>query len=166
MITSNHGLRNKSLRARNKVAHVELLRDLCRDMLWLWSIETNNARNKKDFLSSEKKIMTTTFGKSIFIIKYRMRYAIYMPPDTKDLAITQTMVAYGNRQNATAFAWANNSDLLRSLKHLGFSQAFLATCQLNWLTNIYISKEYLSVIMVCIQQFDCFWRYCSSLCIW
>ena len=47
-----------------------------------------------------------------------MRYAIFMPPNTKDLAINQTMVAYGNRQNATAFARANNSDLLRSLKHL------------------------------------------------
>ena len=30
-----------------------------------------------------------------------MRYVIYMLPDTKDLAINQTMVAYGNRQNAT-----------------------------------------------------------------
>ena len=28
MITSDHSLRNKSLRARNKVAHVELLRGL------------------------------------------------------------------------------------------------------------------------------------------
>ena len=33
-----------------------------------------------------------------------MRYAIYMPPNTKDLAINQTMVAYGNWQSATAFA--------------------------------------------------------------
>ena len=47
-----------------------------------------------------------------------MRYAIYIPPNTKDLAINLTMVAYGNRQNATAFARANNSDLLRALKHL------------------------------------------------
>ena len=47
-----------------------------------------------------------------------MRYAIYMPPNTKDLAINQTMVAYGNRQNATAFGRANNSVLLRSLKHV------------------------------------------------
>ena len=47
-----------------------------------------------------------------------MRYAIYKPPNPKDLAINQTMVAYGNRRNATAFARANNSDLLRSLKHL------------------------------------------------
>ena len=62
------------------------------------------------------KNITTTFGKSLFLTKYRMRYAIYMPPNTKDLAINQTMVAYGNRQNATTFARAN--DLLRSLKHL------------------------------------------------
>ena len=33
----------------------EGLRGLCRDMLLLWSIETNNPRNKTDFLSSEKK---------------------------------------------------------------------------------------------------------------
>ena len=94
---------------------------LCCDVLWLWSIETNNARNKNDFLSRAKpkaKIITTTFGKSLFPIKYRLRYAICMPPNTKDLTINQTMVAYGNRQNATAFAPANNSDLLRSLKHL------------------------------------------------
>ena len=38
-----------------KVAHVALLRGLCRDMLWLWPIETDNARHKKDFLSSEEK---------------------------------------------------------------------------------------------------------------
>ena len=31
------------------------LRSLCRNMLWLWSIKTNNARNKKYFPSSEKK---------------------------------------------------------------------------------------------------------------
>ena len=56
----------------------------------------------------------TTFGKSLFL----MRYAIYMPPNTKDLAINHTTVVYRNRQNATAFARANNSNLLRSLKHL------------------------------------------------
>ena len=31
-----------------------------------------------------------TFGKSLFLTKYRMRYAICMPPNTKDLAINQT----------------------------------------------------------------------------
>ena len=100
----------------------EGLRGLCREMLWLWSIETNNARNKKDFLSSEKKSkaknkkkITRTFGKSSFLLKHRMRYTIYMPPNTKDIAINQTIVAYRNRQNATAFARANDSDLLRWL---------------------------------------------------
>ena len=47
-----------------------------------------------------------------------MRYAIYMPPNTKDLTINQAMIAYGNRQNAIAFTRANNSDSLQSLKHL------------------------------------------------
>ena len=103
----------------------EGLRDLCRDMLWLRSIETDYAGHKKDFLFSNKKKtklktknITTTFGRLLLLTKYRMRYAIYIPPNTKDLAINQTMVTYGNRQNATAFARANNSDLLRSLKHL------------------------------------------------
>ena len=72
---------------------------------------------KKGAMPNTKKI-TTTFGKSLVLIQYRMRYAIYMLSNTKDLAINQTMVAFGNRQNATAFARANNSDLLRSLKHV------------------------------------------------
>ena len=74
-------------------------------------METENAVHRKDFLSSEQKRaklktenITTTFGKLLFPIQYRMRYAIYLPPNTKDLATNQTMVAYGNRQNATAFA--------------------------------------------------------------
>ena len=62
--------------------------------------------------------ITTTFGKSLFLAEYRMRYAIYIPQNTKYLAINQMMVAYGKQQNATAFARANNFDLLRSLKHL------------------------------------------------
>ena len=61
---------------------------------------------------AENKKITATFGKSLFLIKYQMRYAVYMPPNTKDLAINR------NRQNPTAFGRANNSDLLRSLKHL------------------------------------------------
>ena len=85
MLPSNPSLRNKSPGARNKVAHVELLRGLARPVprVAIWC------------------------EKSLFLIKYRMRYAIYMPSNTKDLAINQTMVAYGNRQNATAFARAN-----------------------------------------------------------
>ena len=127
MLTSDHSLRNKSLRARNKVAHVELLRGLARPVprYAVTVIYRNQQRKKQKKIfcppkkrSKVKKKITTTFGKSLFLIKYRMRYAIYMPPNTKDLAINQTMVAYGNRQNATAFARANNSDLLRSLKHL------------------------------------------------
>ena len=33
----------------------EGLRGLCRNMLWLWSIETNNSRNKKYFLVPKKR---------------------------------------------------------------------------------------------------------------
>ena len=38
--------------------------------------------------------------------------------DVKDLIINLATLAYGNRANATKFAQANNSDLLRALKHL------------------------------------------------
>ena len=71
---------------------------------------------KKD--QSQKTKNNDRFRKVVFLIKCGMRYAIYMPPNTEDLAINQLMVAYGNRQNAAAFTRANNSDLLRSLKHL------------------------------------------------
>ena len=127
MITSNLNLRNKSLRGRNKVAHVQLLGGLARPVprYAVTVIYRNQQRkNQKDFLSSEKKTKPKTkennddFWKVVISNKYWMRYAVYMPPNTKDLAINQMMVAYGNRQNATAFARANNSDLLRSLKHL------------------------------------------------
>ena len=68
-----------------------------------------------------------------------MRYAVYMHSNTKDLPINQTMIAYGNRQNAKAFARANNSDLLRPLKHLMETQRQSK----NWLFNFY-DKSYVS----------------------
>ena len=52
----------------------------------------------------------------LFLTQYRSRYAIYTPLNANDVAIELTMVAYGNWQNATKFAQANNSDLLRALK--------------------------------------------------
>ena len=55
-----------------------------------------------------------TFEESLFLTQYRMRYAIYIPPNTKYLAINLTMVAYINRQNVIVFARTNNSDLLRA----------------------------------------------------
>ena len=85
---------------------------------------TNNAGYKKDFLSFAKKSntrnnsITTTFGKSVFITPYRMHYAIYIPPNAKDLTLDFTMFVYGIRQSAIKFARANNSDLLRALKHV------------------------------------------------
>ena len=127
MITSDPSLCKESLRARNQVAHVELLQGLARSVprYVVTAIYRNQQRKKKDFLAFEKKRakpktkkITMTFGKSLFLIKNWMRYVIYMPPIAEDLAINQTMVAYGTRQNETAFARANTSDLLRSLKHL------------------------------------------------
>ena len=81
---------------------------------------------KKEAKPKTKKIMTT-FGKSLSLTKYRMRYAIYMPPNTKDLAIDQTMVAYGNRQKTITLTWSNNSDLLWVLKHLMETRLYLTS---------------------------------------
>ena len=63
MLTSNHSLRNKSMRARKKVARVELLRGLCCDMLWPWPAETDNAGYKKIFCPPKK-------GAKLKTIKY------------------------------------------------------------------------------------------------
>ena len=123
MDTNDHKLSQlsqKSLQARNKVAHVELLWGLALPVPWyaVTVIYRNQQRKKQKRAKLKTKILTTALGKSLFLIKYRIRCAIYMPPNTKDLAINQTMVTYGNWQNATVFARANNSDWLRSLKHL------------------------------------------------
>ena len=129
MLTSNPSLRNESLRARKKVAHVELLRGDARLEPRFAATATNGNRersvqNKKYFLISQKRakprkiFIATTFGKSLFITQHRMRYAISIPLNAKDLTIELTMVAYGNRKNATKFARANNSNLLRALKHI------------------------------------------------
>ena len=127
MITINLSIRLKSLRARSKVAHVELLRGLARlvPRYAVTVINRNQQRKKQKWFSvlwkkdqSQKTKNNDRFRKVVFLIKCGMRYAIYMPPNTEDLAINQLMVAYGNRQNAAAFTRANNSDLLRSLKHL------------------------------------------------
>ena len=57
--TINLSLRNKSLRARNKVAHVKLLRGLARPVLrYVVTVTYGNQQRKKakkDFLFSEKK---------------------------------------------------------------------------------------------------------------
>ena len=39
------------------------------------------------------KNIATTFGKSLFLTQYRMRYVIYIPPNTRGLATNLTMVA-------------------------------------------------------------------------
>ena len=72
----------------------------------------------QDKLTDLSKLHTGEISVTIYIPQYRMRNAIYIPPNTKDLAINLTMVGYGNRQNAITLARANNSDFLRALKHL------------------------------------------------
>ena len=55
----------------------------------------------KKIAKLKTKNLTTTFGKLLFLTQYLMRYAIYIPPNTKDLAININMVAY---ENAITFA--------------------------------------------------------------
>ena len=70
----------------------EGLRGLCCDALWL-IYENMKAKYKNIFFFSEKRakpksnFITTTFRKSLFITQYRMRYAIYIPLNAKDLSI-------------------------------------------------------------------------------
>ena len=68
------------------------LRSLCRDMQWLWPMGTDNTGKKA---REQTKNITTTFGKLLFLTQYRMRYSIYIPPNTKDLAISLTRLPMG-----------------------------------------------------------------------
>ena len=96
MITTDHSLRNKSMRRRNKVAHVELLRGLVlryavtvkiscppekkskvknNDNVRKVVISDKMQEAKKNFCppkiksKAKNKKITTTFRKSLFIIK-------------------------------------------------------------------------------------------------
>ena len=84
MITINPSLRDRSLGVRNKVAHVELLRGLARPVTRyaVTVIYGNQQRKKtknifcppkKKSNAKDKKKIMTAFGKSLFLIKYRMR---------------------------------------------------------------------------------------------
>ena len=116
------------MRAQNNVAHVELLRGVARlvPRYAVTATYRNQERSiqKKSSVFWQKRVrprkyfITMTFGKLLFITRFRMRYAIYIPPYDKNLALNLAMVAYGNRQSAIMFARANNSDLFRALKHL------------------------------------------------
>ena len=87
ILTSNLSLRNNSLRARNKVAHVELLQGLCRDMLWKPITQDTKRFSvlRKQRAKLKTKNITTTFGKLLFLTQYRTRHATYIPPNTNDL---------------------------------------------------------------------------------
>ena len=75
MTTSDNSLRNKSLRARSKVAHVELLRGLV--LRCAVTVIYRNQQRKKPKKSSvfrkikesQKQKKTTTFGASLFLIE-------------------------------------------------------------------------------------------------
>ena len=60
--------------------------------------------------------------------------------DPKDLAINLAMLAYGNRPNAMKFARANNSDLLRALKHLMETTKECAVYGLNLYSVSYLER--------------------------
>ena len=64
--------------------------------VWVPKLTSNPGLCNKSLRARYKvlKNITTTFVKSSFLAKYGMRYAIYMPPNTKDLAINQAMFAY------------------------------------------------------------------------
>ena len=96
----------------------------------LWSPIIQDTKRFSVLRKKRAKLKTknTTFEKSLFSTQYQMRYAIYIPPDTKDLAINLTMVAYENRQNAITFARGNNSALLRALKHLMETRLYCIEC--------------------------------------
>ena len=85
-----------------------------------YAVTATNENQESDTKKSNTRnnFITTTFGKSVFITPYQMHYAIYITPNAKDLTMDFTMLAYGNRQNAIKFARANNSNLLRALKHI------------------------------------------------
>ena len=94
-----------------------------------------------------------------------MRYAIYIPPNTKDLTTNLTMVAYGNRQNATTFARANISDLSRSLKHLMETRLYccFTTALLVYLIHIMTSHSFVWNVLFIDSQHNRQARYSKSL---
>ena len=80
--------------------------ETCAAICCEWPIEIDNEGHKKDFLPFEKKRaklktknIAMTFGKSLILTKYRYDH---IPPNTIDFAVNQTMVVYGNRQNANS----------------------------------------------------------------
>ena len=61
----------------------------------LWKLITQVTKRfsvlRKKEQCSKQRNTTTTFGKSLFLTQYRMRNAIYIPPNTKDRVINLTM---------------------------------------------------------------------------
>ena len=122
MLTSNTSLCNKSLRARIKVAHVELFRMVARLVLrcTVTVIYGNRERRIQKIFSSFRKkeqnqgtIYNTDVRKILFITQYQMHTSECKRPPNR------TYDGYlWKPAKRKKFARANNSDLLRALKHL------------------------------------------------
>ena len=90
MITSDHSLRNKSLRGRNKVAHVELLRGLVmRYAVAVIYINQNARKNKiscfpKRKSKAKNKINNVDFRKVAVSDKMQETKKIFCPPKKKE----------------------------------------------------------------------------------
>ena len=101
-----------------KVAHVELFQGDAR-LVPRYAVTAtygNQERKVQKIFSALREQRAKS--RNNFITQYRMRYTIYIPLNAKDLTVDLTMHPYGNQQNAIKFARADNSDLLRALKHL------------------------------------------------
>ena len=71
---------------------------LCRDMLWQWSIETNNARKKRFPVFQKKRAkpqITTTFGKSLFLILCKEKNNNFCPPRKKSKVKKKLTMTFG-----------------------------------------------------------------------
>ena len=119
MITSDQGLRNKSLRGRNKFAHFELLRGLARPVPRYAVTVTyrNQQRGKKNFLSSEKK--SKAKSKKYNDDFQKVVISDQIPDALRDLHASKYQRLCNKPNNGCLCKPAKrNSDLLRSLKHL------------------------------------------------
>ena len=93
MLTNNPSLRNKSLRARMKVAHVEFFRDVRLAPRYAVTATNANQKRKKKKISAQRKKRAKP--RNDYITQYRMRYAIHIPLNAKDLAADLAMHSYG-----------------------------------------------------------------------
>ena len=103
-------------------------------------------QDKKDYLfskekeqSSKQKKYSNDFRKVVISNSIPDALRDSHTSDAKNLAINLAMLTYGNRPNAIKFARANNSDLLRALKHLMETRlnAYANIMSMSLLTSTY-----------------------------